>query len=422
MERSTDREINLGAVVQVIWDRSRKIFGFSLATAAVVLLASQLLPDRYGARCQLYLKPSDTGVRSMSREKLVSVETYEYFITGEPQLVRILDRFPELRDKPYRLKNAEQLAGRISVDRVGETPIIEIYVEFEESPELSANICNELATQAVALNDRLSAKESEKTADMFRDVLAGRFGKTSELRQSYLDLQQSHQMQLLVAEMGRKQSTLLSRKAELANLEISQTELKERLRSLREKLSVTEPVIPLKRSLTEDSILLEAFRKNQKNVSAEDILRATITVEAENGAYYNLLNQINITASQLDGDLAKYNKISDEVPQFEEELKKLEEQRIQWEMEEEVARSKWLLSHEIQSGIDKEEGWAAATILSNRAVLQILHEAIADDEAESPQRVVMAGVAGTMAFLLVLAYFILRDLHHFVADRTTGVV
>ncbi len=419
--QTTDREINLGAVVQVIWDRSRKIFGLAFAAAALAFAASQLLPDRYGAWAQLHVKPSYIGTRSMAREKLVSVETYEHFITGEPQLLKVLEKFPQLKDAPYNMEKAKDLATRVSVDRVGETPIIQIYVELREDPQLAADVCNALAEQAVKLNDDLELEEAQRSTNKFINILSDRHETTRDLRQKYLELQKTHKMEILVKEIGQKLSTMELRRAEKSNLEISQLELGARIQSLQAALSEMIPTVPLQNSLIENPVLMESLREKNPNASAAGILKATVTSEAVNDAYLQLTAQLKGLKAQLDGDRAKYDKIVEELPLLEQEIKELEQKRIEWEMEEDVARSEWILSLEIQSGIDKEEGWAEATVSSNRVVLQVLNAAVADDEAESPKRLVIAGVAGTMTFLLALAYFILRDLHNLIVDRPAPV-
>lgn len=418
---SPDQEINLGAVFQVIWDRGLKIIGFSAAVAVMVYLGTFLLDERYGARSQLILEPSKVGTRSLPREKLLHVETYTYFICGEPLLVRVLEKFPQLKEDPYNLKTFRDLSSRIHVDRVGETTIIEIYIELEDA-QLAADVCNYLAKLAYETNLQLVEREIRDSARLFSSAFDERYGESEEQRKAYLTMQKEDHIDSFRTMIENKRTMMEGHRAEIDNLETSQIELASRLNALMKEQSEVERFIEVTRSLSEDNMLIEAVRTRHPEAQAAQMMGVTVTVQELDLTYAGLDSTIRTIRAQFTGDRAKLDHLVSGMEARRTEIRELEDKLFDMQMAQEVARTDWLRNFEITSGIDKEEGWVGATVGANRAVLQVLFEAVPNDKRASPQRTALAGVAGAMAFLLLLAYFIMRDLHHFVIERQPPVV
>lgn len=413
-----EREINVGAVAQVIWDRSRKILGLAMVCAIIVYSLTLLLPNRYAARAQLILDSSKVGVRSLSGGNQASTTTYANFVTGDPLMAKILEEFPQLREEPFGMERIDALAGRVSVERVGETNIIDVEVLLEDA-ELAAEVCNALVSGATELNMHLIRSEMLSTTGLFSDVLQPQTDLTTNLRQGYLSMQKDDHIDSYRSLTEVKRTVMEGRIAELKNLEISQIEISTRIEARKKLLTKLDPILRVSRSLTEDNTLVEAQRRNNPNTTAEGYLIASVTVEEVNPSYLTFEKEIYDLEAQLAGDLAKKTEYERTIPEMKKEIDDRENLLFDMQMNQEVARTDWLRQFEIFSGIAKEEGWVGATVLANRPILHVLNRAIVDTKKDWPKRSLIAGSAGFMVMLLTAAYFILHDLHHFMLSRAT---
>ncbi len=414
-----EREINIGAVVQVIWNRSRKILGLAMVCAIIVYSLTLLLQNRYAARAQLILDSSKVGVRSLSAGNQASTTTYANFVTGDPLMTKILEEYPQLREEPYELERIDALAGRVTVERVGETNIIEVVVLLEDA-ELAAEVCNALVSGATELNMHLIRSEMLSTAQLFRDVLGPQTDRTTDLREGYLSMQKNDHIDSFRSLIEVKRTVMEGRHVQLKNLEISQLEMSTTIAKKREALAKLAKILYVRRSLAEDNVLMEAQRRKNPDTTADGYLIASVTVEEINPSYLGLEKEIYDLEAQLAGDLAKKTEYERTIPKMKKEIDEKENLLFDMQMSQEVARTDWLRDFEILSGIAKEEGWVGATVFANRPILHVLNRAVVDTKKDWPKRSLIAGSAGFMVLLLTAAYFILHDLHHFMLSRAVG--
>lgn len=140
-----EREINLNAVMIVMWERGKRIAFYTLICMIVAAVATLFIPKRYRSEVNLFMTKSKIGERAMEFPS-VSIDTYEKLFYRELMLKNIIDKF-QLKEKPYRLKYPKDLRKRIDVDTEKGTSLISVYVELED-PQMCADVANEIALQA----------------------------------------------------------------------------------------------------------------------------------------------------------------------------------------------------------------------------------------------------------------------------------
>lgn len=137
-------EVDLFAVIQLLWKRKWGILSAGLATAIIALVGTVFfITPKYSASVTLYANnstSSDTSTSISSQDISASVQlvdTYAAIILSEP----VLDQVIELNDLDM---SSRELLDCIEISSVNKTEVFKVTVDYS-SPEIAADIANSIA-------------------------------------------------------------------------------------------------------------------------------------------------------------------------------------------------------------------------------------------------------------------------------------
>lgn len=416
---TVEREINLASVYRVVWDRGKRILMVTVATMIVAFLITLVMTKRYGATAEVEIKPSRIGERAMAHW-VTPVEVYARYIEGDDTWQGLIDEL-DLDRKPFNIRKPKKLVDRVDISKYKETSVIQVYAEME-TPEMAATLANTLAQRMIDKNLQFLAEEAETTAELLERSLSARLTKDASLEFAYLTAKKEYAIdvwQKHLENLISRWQTLISQQE---NLTISTLELAKRLSSLDEALTHQPEKFELKRTLSEDLVLLEAIRNANPDQTGADLANLSVTIESINQQHYALLSQKDLLQAQLDGDTAKLTLIESLIPQLKTEIDEIQDQIYVGQLEVTRLKAEYDRSYEIFGGIDKQYGWTPTTVFSERYDIAIINPAIAPpkDRIARPNRPAIVVLSGSLAFLLTLVYFLLRDLYGIARWRETA--
>ncbi len=405
---SVDREINLASVYRVIWERGKRILFVTLLAMVVAYVTTLFMTKRYGAMAELEVKPSRVGERAMDHW-ITPIEVFERYIVGDDSLKTVIEEFA-LDGEPFNIGTVNQLASRINVSKYRETTMIRIYAEME-TPEMAAKVANELAKIGIEKNINLLREEVQTTADLLDDALSDRIKDNASREQAYLKAQKAYMVEVIQKKLDNVFSRWQKLLSERENLVVSTKELETRVASLTDALSHQPEKLKLDRTLSEDLVLLETLRGASKKLEGMDLTNIALTIESPNQEHYTLLSEKDRLNAQLQGDRAKLDLIETMIPELKEEIDELQNRLYEAQLDVARMKAEYDRSYEIFGGIDKEHGWASPTVFSERYDIALVNQAIPKERAVRPNRLAILLLSGSLAFLLALVYFLLKDLY-----------
>ncbi len=405
---SLEREINLASVYRVIWERGKRILMVTFTVIVIAYITTLFMTKRYGAMAELEVKPSRVGERAMDHW-ITPMEVFERYIVGDDSLKIVLDNY-NLDRNPFNIHRVNQLASRINVSRYRETTIIRIYAEME-TPEMAATVANELARIGIEKNIDLLRDEVNTTADLLDDALSTRITDNASREDAYLKAQKEYTVEVIQKKLDNLFSRWQKLMSERENLVLSTKELETRVASLNEAVSHQPEKFELSRTLSEDLVLLEALRGTSSEAEGTDLANMSLTIESPNQEHYTLLSEKDRLEAQLHGDRVKLELTEALIPEVKQEIDELQNRLYEAQLEVARLKAEYDRSYEIFGGIDKEYGWASPTIFSERYDIALVNRAIPKIRPVRPNRLAILSLSGSFAFLLTLAYFLLKDLY-----------
>jgi capsular polysaccharide biosynthesis protein len=404
---TVEREINLASVYHVVWERGKRILLVTFLLMGLSYVTTLFMTERYEAHAELEVKPSRIGENVM-RGWITPFEVYGRYI-GDETLLNIMNDLG-LRGEPFNIRKVDQFAARITVSRFRETSVLFVYTEME-TPEMAARVANTLADHIIKKNLDLLAKEAHTSVNLIDQSLSARITDNASREVAYQEAQERYRIEIQQKYLDNLISRWQTRMSERENLIMSTRELATRLASLEEAVSHQPQKLELKRTLSEDLVLLEAIREAAPDQKGPDLANLSLIIESPNQEHYTLLSLKDQMRAQLEGDLAKLALTETLIPDLKREIDQVQGQIYMGQLEVARMKAEYDRSYEIFGGIDKEYGWTPITIFSERYDINIISPAVPKDKVVTPNRPAIVVLSGSLAFLIALAYFLLRDLY-----------
>lgn len=213
------------------------------------------------------------------------------------------NKFKEEIKKFINIENIENL--EILVENPSNSNILKVKFRFNDAQKCF-NISNIFKDYFISYIDKLRNKNFEillsdleknyneikvKLQDIENKINELNYGKDNinyliSLRDGYLNILNSTNIS----------NSLIYKEIDLSNQIKYYTEKVEKLNNL---LKATEQIIKLKRSILDDDLFLNLGEEFIKNY--EDLLNLTVETEQINDVYNNILNELNISSSTLNG-------------------------------------------------------------------------------------------------------------------------
>ncbi|MFH1741758.1 MAG: Wzz/FepE/Etk N-terminal domain-containing protein [bacterium] len=411
---TVDRQIDLASVYRVVWERGKRILVVTFAVMIVSYIATLFMTKRYGAMTEVEIKPSRVGERAMERW-ITAIEVFGRYAEGDDAVLHVIEEF-DLDREPYNIRTVNQMASRIGVSRFKETSVIRIYAEME-TPQMAADVAEGLAKYMIDKNLDLLGKEVETTINLLDESLSARIANNASRETEYLKAQSKYAVEIQQKYLDNLYSRWQKLMSERENLVVSTRELSVRVASLVQAVTHQPEKFELNRTLSEDLVLLEAIRTANPSLKGVDLSNLSLTIESPNPEHYTLLSEKDRLQAQMEGDRAKLNLTESLIPELKSEIDGVQNEIYESQLEVARFKAEYDRSYEIFGGIDKEYGWTFTTVFSERYDISIINHAIPKDAVVRPNRPAAVVLSGSFAFLLALAYFLLKDLYGIAQQR-----
>ena len=163
-----EREININAIFQVLYDRGKKILIYTFAAMLLGAIASLFIHNRYGATATMYINVSKIGTHMIGKSQF-DFETYQNMIPDKSTL-RELMRMYRLDEEPFNLKHTKDLEKRIEIDSFDENAqLYTIYVELEDATT-AARVANDLADEVIRVTEKIRNVEAESSVGCWKII------------------------------------------------------------------------------------------------------------------------------------------------------------------------------------------------------------------------------------------------------------
>ena len=407
---SVEKEINLASIVEVMWNRAKGILLFTFATMVLAMLATLTMHNRYTATAKLLMNKSKLGEHTM-QNPAIPMNTYLEMALDDKLLKTLLETY-KLTEPPYNFKYRRDLLDRIEVESLENTSLLKIVVQLED-PQTAADVANAVAQDIIDKSTGLMHLE----ADLSSSRITEEVNRVSEIvevkRQNYENVLIQNQLQLVRNELDTKISILAKERQEVANIEsaISQLESKEKIMS--EVLSSSEftKIIKTNNNVLRDPLIEATVRSETGAINIEQLSKIMFENENLNMEYLAMKREYETLRADLAGQHSMLEDKKTRIITLERETSELQRKLSEMDLQEMVAKADFDRALEILGGIDKQEGWAGTSVVTERQDLFRVVDAIPPDKKSYPQRTLMVGIVGSIAFLLSFMYYLLRDLY-----------
>lgn len=409
-----EREINLFNVVQVILQRGVKILTFTLVCMMLAALSTLFIQNRYEANALLQMNKSKIGEHTMTNPA-IPMNTYQELFSNNEIYYRLLNQYPELTKAPYNFKYPQDLKKRVGVGFSGMASIIALSLELE-SAEMAATVLNAMAELVIEKNKALMEFE-KKTSRMFIEEELRRVQEELELyRETYLNLLKQNQKPILIAELNSKISTLSLLEQSLDTLDHSIAELQTKEDAFKEIFSATNssfnPTFVLRRSVVIDPVLSKKVEEMaDSDLAFDEIKDISFFDESVNTAYVENYTEFMALKANLPALIEKRNSMRQRVRELKPVIHDMQQRLDEMELEEMLAKANLDRTLEVLSGIDKQVGWVGTTVATERQDLILWSPAVPINKKVYPNRSLIVGTVGLLAFLLSFIFYLLADLY-----------
>lgn len=408
-----EKEINLSSIINVIWERGKRILIFTFVCAGFSAIAVLMIHNRYKSVASLMMTPSKLGERIMQRP-VIPIRTYEAFLTYPGLLEKMIEKY-ELRKSPYKFRYPQDLLERIKVSYIMDTALLEIHVQLED-PQVAADIANELAEYAISTVSRLVEIEQSSSTEKIDEQSQKSYQDTLHYKNLYLQSLQRNLKPYHMQILNNFMSMYATDMQQKETLDASIIELEEKVRKFEsEVFSATSEYkqrVQLRRAVVTDPLLLEEIREKKGGEISMDDLKNIVFYEEQMDPYYNqLLMQYKSLLADLPSQIKKRDFLAVRIEELKTEIVNLQTKVFEMDVEELITKGDFDRAMEIFSGINKEVGWAGTTVASERQDLILVDSAVPVKKKVFPRRSLMVGLAGLSAFLLSFLYYLLLDLY-----------
>lgn len=380
-------QVELIDLLRILWKWKYLIVGGTLACALVALVSSMLEPPTYQATTTLrVVEPKMEDATETS----TSVAQFEALVESRSLVARLLEEL-ELDGPPHEIHPLNFLGGNLEVEPVAGTNLLDATISLGD-PDLAARAANLLAELAVAKVREINESDTDAIRALIKEQLDEARSRLEESEQQLLDYRSEAQLELLRAETN----SLVGQKGRLVDLLIQIEAQRARLARAEEELTSRERVLTVRRSIDDETALMEAARSEGRTGS--ELLRLELNDEFINPVYQNLEQQIANTRTSLAGLEEERRELVDELGLDRSEIEELT--RL---YEREAALSRLEAEHSLAEAIyaDLLSRYERARIeaASRSAQLEIVDPAFAPPGPVSPgtrSKVLLGAALGLM--------------------------
>lgn len=405
-----EKEINLASLIEVMWVRARGILLFTFGALVLAMLVSLTIQNRYSAMAKVIMNKSKLGERTM-QNPAIPMNSYLILANSESLHQSLMKKY-NLTDPPFNLIYPEDLQSRINLWLVQDTSMLRIEVELED-PQTAADVANDIANNLIEKSSEIIQLETTSS-------VAKIAGEVQQLREDvrskkdiYEKLLLENNKQFIMNKLDTSNSILAKERSEIPNIKSAIAQMVAQVSKYNEVLSATDfqLIIETKKNVLDDPSFTETARSHMKNQDIAAFGEITIVDEELNEGYIVQRREADKLVVDLEGQRNMLTEKEERVAFLEEEVKKLEQTFNRMNLAEEIAKAEYDRTLEILGGVDKEYGWTATNVASERQDLYLIDAAVPPMKKSYPPRTLMVGIVGTIAFLLSFMYYLLRDLY-----------
>ncbi|MEW6234165.1 MAG: Wzz/FepE/Etk N-terminal domain-containing protein [Candidatus Omnitrophota bacterium] len=411
-----EKEISLNAVVNVIWDRGRRILYFTAVSMFLGMIATFIVHNRYESHALLLMNKSRLGQETM-KNPAIPMDTYVTMITADDVMQDIMQKY-QLRSSPYNLRYPNDMRGRVQVYYLLGSSYLSISVVLED-PVLAADVANDLAERAIAKNRELMAGEKSSSQQLISSEIQTIEQRKIKFKKDYLDLLLKNNKQVLMKELDTNQTILATLRQEKETLDNSIREQEEKMVKFKalffdpqfERHPDFQKIVPVWKSIFSDNASLELVKAATENVDISALAQMGIHDEMLNTGYITLLQEYSKLQVDLPSLIAKQVRTASRIAEVEAKVEEQNKAFNEMDVAETEAKADFDRELEVFSGVYKNLGWAGTTISSERQDLILSNKAIPIKKKIWPRRSMIIALVGLVAFLMALMYYLLADLY-----------
>jgi polysaccharide biosynthesis transport protein len=383
---------------------------FVCGLAAAVF--SLLQPKIFEATTHLLVSESklaDLSSRNATYVYYDLLRSYETFINNDYLIQKTLEHF-QLQKPPYELTPDGFKRRRIlRVELAKNTRLLEVSVEFPE-PKLAADIANYFASNAVAFNEEMNARDAQRTRESLKQQLDQALEAMERSRQTLLEFSKTSGLEELRESVWSLLEEKSQAESQLAQLNTDLSRVSARRQGLGEELQRQAPRIELKRSLAENPILKESLSAGSPEKSAPP---ATTLVKEEsvNPVYQQVQSLLVETDVELLGLGAARQAVEKAAEARKQRLAVLLREKALKESTLDRLTQDYQLASDSYESLSKQYQDAWMNVSARSTDLKVIAPAIVPERPVSPRlplNVVLAAALG-----LVLSSLLALWLHQF---------
>ena len=398
-----DNSIELIDYRRVIWKWKWMIIIGTIVCMVIAGSVSFLLPKIYQASVTFMVsEPKMAEVSNLRTAPYFikyPIKTYEGIIKNRSLIAKIIEKF-KLDLAPYEV-TLDDLNKNIIVESSSDSNIISLKVKSPDS-KLAQQIANELALLAINLNKTLTEKETVDSRDLIKSQLEEARLKLDQAERALLDFKRTAQIESLKKELEIQLAQKRNLETALINIELDLEENKARLQKIEEQFKTQEKTFKLVSNLVE----YPAYQQSLAILSKADIkhlLYLNMEKEVQNPLFFHLESQLADAISFIGGLLAKKAYLEASLKENAIELRKLQDELAQKEMELARLTRERDLAQEIHNIIIRYDE-ARIQVASRSPEIKIIDYPTLPQNAIKPKKKLImeiAGIAGFLFFVLI---------------------
>lgn len=227
--------------------RNRRWLLGAAVVVTLIALPFDLLRDK--------LYQAEVALMSLERgEETTPVDAFRTFLFNDSVSTEVFKKH-RLHEPPESLTMREYKQRRLSIDADRATGVL--YVKFRAtSPDLAAAVANSHAAAGVELHRRINEADLVRVRGQLADQVSETSRKLTEVAQELQAFRQKAQIEMIRSDVA----TGIRQRSEAQQLEVEIAGLRAKAAAAEHALSKRAQTLDLLRSLSPDSMVVEAFR------------------------------------------------------------------------------------------------------------------------------------------------------------------
>jgi uncharacterized protein involved in exopolysaccharide biosynthesis len=402
-----EEEISLREIILVLLRRKWMIASIALASVMVAAVLSWwVLPTVYEARVtvgvpMLSSPPPPQGastveaaVRAAGGPLNLTVEGYRLQIKHPAVLQAALEKVGVKR-------SVSEFAGAVSTKVVKDTSLIEIAVE-DQDPALAARLANALAEEYIQYVRQLGSGQSTRAAAVLEEQMKQADERLSAAMEEWRQFVASAPgTDEIKEELQARMRDVTALKTEADRLKVDIAATESSLKEAEEDLGRMSPVIPTRRSVTDDDVLREVV-SSLTGDRASALRGLSVTQEEVNASYIQALNRVTSLRAELAGARSRLAGIDRALTGARRDVEALRVQLAERQVQEDKLQMRLQAARESYLALArKHEEISAAGVGELVATgIQIVCPAEVPDTPVKPRRLLNVAVAAVLGLMV----------------------